>query len=390
MKRLFISTGEVSGDLQGALLVAALRRQAEQRGLDLEILALGGDRMAAAGATLVGNTLGIGAIGIFEALPYVLPTLQVQKRAKAYLQQNPPDGVVMVDYIGPNLAIGKFVRKYLPQLPTVYYIAPQEWVWAVGNANTLGVVNLSDRILAVFPQEAAHYTQWGGNVTYVGHPLLDQQAQFLSRETARQQLGIGAEALAIALLPASRKQELTYLLPVIAEAAQQLQAKLPEAWFWIPVSQEGFRPKLEAAIQTYGLRATVVDAPSQTVIAAADLAITKSGTVNLEIALMNVPQVVLYRVNPLTAWVARTLLNFKIPFMSPPNLVLMEAIVPELLQEQATPEAIVQEALPLLESDRREQMLAGYGRMRQAMGEPGVCDRAATIILDMILSKSPG
>ncbi|MBD1911305.1 MULTISPECIES: lipid-A-disaccharide synthase [unclassified Leptolyngbya] len=387
MVKLFISTGEVSGDLQGALLVSALRRQAEKRGVELEILALGGDRMAAAGATLVGNTLAIGAIGIFEALPYVLPTLQVQGRAKNYLKQNPPDAVVMVDYLSPNLSIGKFTRKHLPEVPTVYYIAPQEWVWAVGNANTLGVVNLSDRILAVFPQEATHYQKWGGNVTHVGHPLIDQMAQFPSREQARKALGIAPDELAIALLPASRRQELTYLLPVIAEAAQRLQAQVPQARFWIPVSQEGFRPKLESAVQQYGLRAAVVEHPSQTVIAAADLAITKSGTVNLEIALMNVPQVVLYRVNPLTAWVARKLLNFKIPFMSPPNLVLMEGIVPELLQELATPDAIVQEALPLLAGARRQKMLADYERVRQAMGEPGVCDRTANIILDMALAK---
>jgi len=384
MARLFISTGEVSGDLQGAWLVAALKRQAAARGMDLEILALGGDRMAAAGATLVGNTLGIGAIGLFEALPFVVPTLRVQGQAKAYLRQNPPDAVVMVDYLGPNLVIGKFVRKHLPQVPTVYYIAPQEWVWSVGEANSLGVVNLSDRLLAVFPQEATHYQKWGGNVTYVGHPLLDQMAQFPHRDQARQALGIAADEVAIALLPASRRQELTYLLPVIAAAAQHLQRKVPQARFWIPVSQDAFRPQLEAAIQKYGLRATVVNYPSQTVIAAADLAITKSGTVNLEIALMQVPQVVLYRVHPLTAWVARNLLKFKIPFMSPPNLVLMEGVVPELLQEQATPDAVVQEALALLEGDRRRQMLADYERVRQAMGEPGVCDRAAQIILDMM------
>lgn len=370
--------------MQGALLVKALRQQAEQRGMDLEILALGGDRMAEAGATLLGNTLAVGSIGIFEALPYILPTLQIQKRAKTYLKQHPPDGVVMVDYMGPNLSIGRFVRRYLPQVPTVFYIAPQEWVWAVGDANTLGVVSISDIMLAVFPQEAAHYQKWGGNVTYVGHPLIDQMVTFPSREQARTTLGIGPDEMAIALLPASRRQELTYLLPIIAAAARSLQDQVPQARFWIPVSQEGFRPALEAAIQRYGLRATVVDYPSQMVIAAADLALTKSGTVNLEIALMNVPQVVIYRVNPLTAWVARQWLKFSIPFMSPPNLVLMEPVVPELLQEAATPEAIVHHALPLLGGDRRQKMLADYQRVRQAMGEGGVCDRAAQAILDLI------
>jgi len=386
--RIFISTGEVSGDMQGARLIEALYRQAAQLGLELEILALGGDRMAATGATLLGNTAAIGSIGIIEAIPFVIPTLRLQKQAQQYLQQYPPDLIVLIDYFSPNSRIGRYARQYLPGVPVAYYIAPQEWVWSFRGGDTQQVVNITDRLLAIFPEEARYYQKQGANVSYVGHPLVDQLSTAPSRDAARQQLGIPSDQIAIALLPASRRQEIKQLLPIICAAARQIQDKLPQAHFWIPLSLECFRTPIEAAIQQYGLQATIVPGQSQQAIAAADLAITKSGTANLEIALMGIPQVVLYRVNPITAWVARNVLRFSIPFMSPPNLVLMQPIVPEFLQEQATPDNITQTALDLLlNPQRRQQMLDDYAKMRQAMGEPGVCDRAALEILGMLQNQ---
>ena len=383
--RIFISTGEVSGDMQGARLIEALYRQAAQLGLELEILALGGDRMAATGATLLGNTAAIGSIGIIEAIPFIVPTLRLQKQAQQHLQQYPPDLIVLIDYFSPNSRLGRYARQYLPGVPVAYYIAPQEWVWSFRGGDTQQVVNITDRLLAIFPEEARYYQKQGANVSYVGHPLVDQLSTALSRDAARQQLGIPPDQVAIALLPASRRQEIKQLLPIICAAARQIQAKLPQAHFWIPLSLECFRTPIEAAIQQYGLQATIVPGQSQQAIAAADLAITKSGTANLEIALMGIPQVVLYRVNPITAWVARHVLRFSIPFMSPPNLALMQPIVPEFLQEQATPDNLTQTALDLLlNPQRRQQMLDDYARMRQAMGEPGVCDRAALEILGML------
>ncbi len=404
LKRIFISTGEVSGDLQGALLIDALKRHAEATGIELEIVALGGERMAKAGATLLGNTTGIGSIGIFESLPFVLPTLQIQRRAKEYIRQHPPDVVVLIDYVSPNLSIGSFIRRHLPQVPIVYYIAPQEWVYSVSPRNTAAIVNISDRMLAIFQGEASYFEKKGASVTCVGHPLVDRMQSSPSREEARKVLGIEPEQRVIALLPASRHQELKYMMPIVFEAARQLQSQLlgngevksqnessnapcpmPHApLFWIPLSQDGFRPTIEAAIEHYGLSATIVSSQTIEVLAAADLAITKSGTVTLELALLNVPQVVFYRVSPFTAWIARTLLKFSIPFMSPPNLVVMRSIVPELMQEQATPENIVKEALELLlNSERRQQTLNDYQEMRELLGEVGVCDRAAKEILQL-------
>ncbi len=399
MKTIFISTGEVSGDLQGALLVDALKRQAQAVGLELEIVALGGSKMAKAGATLLGETTSIGSMGLLESLPFVLPTLQIQRRAKQYLRQHPPDLVVLIDYMGPNLSIGSFVRRQLPQVPVVYYIAPQSWVWSISSRSTAAIVDITDQLLAIFPEEARYFEKKGASVSWVGHPLVDKMQSSPSREEARRALGIKPEQTAIALVPASRRQELKYMMPVIFEAAQQLQSKLQASgdWennslimnqqtplFWIPLSLETYRPAIEAAIQRYGLNATLVAGQTTEVLAAADLAITKSGTVNLELALLDVPQVVLYRVSPLTYWIARTFFKFSIPFMSPPNLVVMRSIVPELLQEQATPENIVQKSLELLlNPERRKQTLADYQEMRRLLGEVGVCDRAAKEILQL-------
>ena len=388
MARIFISTGEVSGDLQGALLVEALQRQATAVGLELEIMALGGDRMARAGATLLGNTIGIGSVGPWEALPFVLPTLKIQRQAKQYLQQHPPDLVVLIDYAGANLPLGNYIHRQMPQLPIVYYISPQMWVWWSNQRDIARLVDMTTQILAIFPEEARYFQAQGARVSWVGHPLVDRVQNAPSREQARAKLGIAAEELSVALIPASRRQELKYLLPAIFAAAQAIQAKLPGVNFLIPLSLEIYRQPIEQAIQDYGLRATVLSGQTLEAIAAADLAITKSGTVNLEIALLNVPQVVLYRVSRVTEWLAKNILKFSVTFISPPNLVANKQIVPELLQEQATPENITQAALELLlNSQRRQQTLADYQQLRSCLGEVGVSDRAAQEILQMINDK---
>ncbi|QFS48863.1 lipid-A-disaccharide synthase [Nostoc sphaeroides] len=383
--RIFISTGEVSGDLQGSLLITALKRQAVAIGLELEIVALGGEKMVEAGAILLGNTSSIGSMGILEGLPYILPTLQVQRQAIAFLKQNPPDLVVLIDYMTPNLEIGTYMKQQLPNVPVVYYIAPQEWAWSISLRRTNRIVGFTDKLLAIFPQEARYFKEKGAKVTWVGHPLVDRMQDAPSRQAARATLGIAPEQIAIALLPASRRQELKYLLPIIFQAAQTIQAKLPEVHFWIPLSLEVYRQPIEQAIERYGLRATIISGQQIEVFAAADLAISKSGTVNLELALLNVPQVVVYRLSSLTAWIARKILKGSITFASPPNLVVMKPIVPEFLQEQATPENIIQTAMELLlNPSRREQTLADYQEMRQSLGEVGVCDRVAQEILQMV------
>ena len=390
MRRLLISTGEVSGDLQGGLLVAALRDEAERRQLPLEIAALGGSRMRQAGAELLADTTPMGSIGLWEALPLVLPTLRVQRRVSRWLKRNPLDGLVLIDYMGANVRLGLKVKQRLPQVPIFYYIAPQEWAFRVGEGGSTRLIGFTDRILAIFPEEARFYGARGAQVTWVGHPLLDTLTDLPSRDAARAQLGLQEGERLLLLLPASRKQELRYLLPPLAAAAAELQRRCPGLRVMVPAGQAAFEPVLAELLEAAGVRADVVPAAQAdqlrpTLCAAADLALNKSGTVNLELALRGVPQVVAYRVSRPTAWVAQHLLRFQVDHISPVNLVLQERLVPELLQDELTAEAVVREALPLLDDPQaRRRVEAGYQRLRQALGEPGVTRRAAAAILDAL------
>lgn len=394
MVRLLISTGEVSGDLQGGLLVEALHAEAAERGIPLEVVALGGERMHAAGATLLANTTPMGAIGLWEALPLVLPTLRVQRRVSRWLRRTPPDAVVLIDYMGANINLGLKVKRRLPGTPILYYIAPQEWAFRIGEGESTRLIGFTNRILAIFPEEARFYAARGAEVTWVGHPLLDTLTELPDRQQARAQLGLGDQERLLLLLPASRRQELRYLLPPLAKAAAQLQRQLPGLRVVVPAGQAAFEPLLAELLQAEGVEAQVVPAAEADrlrpqLYAAADLALTKSGTVNLELALRGVPQVVGYRVSRPTAWVAEHLLHFDLDYISPVNLVLGERLLPELVQRQLTAEAVVAEALPLLQSEPvRQRMAEGYRRLRQALGDPGVTRRAAAAILDAVPAPS--
>ena len=391
MVRLLISTGEVSGDLQGSLLIDALRREASRRGISLELLALGGVRMQKAGAELLEDTAPMGAIGLWEAIPLILPTLRLQARVDRMLRSRPLDGVVLIDYVGANVRLGRKLRKQHATLPITYYIAPQEWAWRFGDGSTTELLGFTDRILAIFPAEAEFYSSRGADVTWVGHPLLDSVRDLPGRKEARSRLGLAPDAPVLLLLPASRPQELKYLMPHLAEAAAQLQGRFPGLQVLVPAGLKRFEQPLEESLERAGVQqarviaAEEADGLKKSLFAAADLALGKSGTVNLELALQGVPQVVGYRVSRVTAFVAKHLLRFQVDHISPVNLLLKERLVPELLQDQLTAEALVAEALPLLEqASVRQRMLDGYDRLRATLGQPGVTDRAAAAILDQV------
>ncbi|NJM65915.1 MAG: lipid-A-disaccharide synthase [Acaryochloris sp. RU_4_1] len=386
--RIFISTGEVSGDLQGSLLISALGAEASARGYSLEILALGGPQMAATGATLLADTSRIGAIGLIHALPYVWPTLKLHHQVLRALEATPPDLSVLIDYIGSNLRLGQRLKRQFPT-PVVYYIAPPEWVWSQGLGVTRRVIDLSDKMLAIFQQEATYFAKHGADIDWVGHPLLDCLQAYPNRQQARQQLGIHPDQPMMALMPASRQQELTEIWPVMLAAAQGLHQQIPQLQFWIPLALPAFRSILTPAIRDADLPITLTS-DRHRVLAAADGVIAKSGTVNLETALLGVPQVVVYRLDPVSAWLYQHIFKFKVEFISPVNIVANQAVVPELLQQKATPEQIAELAGKLLRNTpERQQMLAGYERVRSQLGEAGAVQRAAQAILDL-LDRSQG
>ncbi len=390
MVRLLISTGEVSGDLQGSLLIKALRDEALKRKLELELVALGGPRMHLAGAELIADTAPLGAIGLWEALPLVIPTLKVQSRVDNLLKKHPPDGVVLIDYMGANIRLGNKLRNQLPNVPIIYYIAPQEWAWRLGDGGTTDLIGFTDRILAIFEEEAHFYQTRGGKVTWVGHPMLDLLGPLPERAEAFKKLGLDDSKKVLLLMPASRKQELRYLMPTLAKAAATLQKRDPSLQVVVPAGLKSFEQPLRNALDRAGVIGKVLSANQASdlkpmLFAVADLALTKSGTVNMELALNGVPQVVGYRVSRVTAFIARYLLRFNVDHISPVNLLLKESLVPEFVQDQLTAEAISKEAIPLLESsESRSIMMQGYQRLRQSLGSPGVTNRAAKEIFDLV------
>ena len=388
--RLLISAGEVSGDLQGSLLIEALTSEAAKRGVDLEILALGGRRMESAGAELIADTSSIGAIGFWEALPFVIPTLRVQSLVDKVLVQRQPDVVILIDYMGPNIRLGNKIKNLGIQIPIVYYIAPQEWAWSLGDSGTTDLIGFSDKILAIFKEEAEFYSRKGGKVTWVGHPMIDTLNELPDRQQCLEYLGVDKENKILLLLPASRSQELRYLMPTLTKAAALLQVHDPSIYVVVPAGLEGFEESLRNSLETFGVIGKVIPAKKTDelkpfLFGCADLALGKSGTINMELALNSVPQIVGYRISRITAFILRNLLRFSVEHISPVNLLMSERLIPELVQDDFTPESIVELAIPLLEDPLvRSNMLDGYKRFRDQLGEPGATNRAAKEIIDLV------
>ena len=389
--KLLISTGEVSGDLQGSLLINALKTNAEKRKIELEILALGGERMQEAGAKLIANTSSIGAIGFLEALPYVLPTLNAQSKIDNYLSSSPPDAVVLIDYMGPNIRLGLKVKKKFPNIPIIYYIAPQEWAWRLGDSGTTDLISFTDKILAIFEEEAKFYSNKGGNVKFVGHPMLDFYRNIPTREESFRRIGLTSDQKLLLIIPASRKQELKYILPTLLKAAKLLQEKDPSITVLIPSGLNEFNELLNNSLKEYALSGRIilsneVDDLKPFLFSAAHLALAKSGTINMELALNSVPQIVGYKVSRVTAFFARYLLRFNVKYISPVNLLLNKMLIPEFIQEDFKADKIFNAALKILEDNStKEDIKLGYERLKDKLGKPGVTDRASKDILDLLI-----
>ena len=389
--KLLISTGEVSGDLQGSLLINALKTNAEKRKIELEILALGGERMQEAGAKLIANTSSIGAIGFLEALPYVLPTLNAQSKIDNYLSSSPPDAVVLIDYMGPNIRLGLKVKKKFPNIPIIYYIAPQEWAWRLGDSGTTDLISFTDKILAIFEEEAKFYSNKGGNVKFVGHPMLDFYRNIPTREESLRRIGLTSDQKLLLIIPASRKQELKYILPTLLKAAKLLQEKDPSITVLIPSGLNEFNELLNNSLKEFALSGRIilsneVDDLKPFLFSAAHLALAKSGTINMELALNSVPQIVGYKVSRVTAFFARYLLRFNVKYISPVNLLLNKMLIPEFIQEDFKADKIFNAALKILEDNStKEDIKIGYERLKDKLGKPGVTDRASKDILDLLI-----
>ncbi|MBO6974358.1 MAG: lipid-A-disaccharide synthase [Prochlorococcus marinus CUG1435] len=390
-KKIFISTGEVSGDLHGSLLSKALFDEAGKKSLDLEICGLGGDRMKKEGVKILQDTTSISAIGIWEALPLLLPTIRIQRRFYKLLKKYPPDCLILIDYMGPNINIGTKLKRSRNNIPIYYYIAPQEWAWRVGNNSTSNLINFSDKIFAIFKQEANFYKKRGGNVFWVGHPMIDLTKKLPSKKVSRTILNLRENENILLLMPASRHQELKYILPTFLKTAKKLQLRYPNLIVYIPSCRRVFDKKLRKGLEKYEIKGKVISQQDDSklmpyIYSLAKLALCKSGTVNMELALYGIPQIIGYRVSRVTAFIAKRILNFKVKFISPVNLLMRKFIIPEFVQKNFNEKKIFFKACRLLDlTSEKAKIKKGYTLLKKELGEEGVVDRAAKEIINSII-----
>jgi lipid-A-disaccharide synthase len=390
-RKIFISTGEVSGDLHGSLLANALFNEAENRSVDLDICGLGGERMRKEGVQILQDTTSISAIGIWEALPLIIPTIRIQRRFYKLLKKYPPDCLILIDYMGPNINIGAKLKRSRNNIPIYYYIAPQEWAWRVGNNSTTNLINFSDKIFAIFKQEAIFYRRRGGNVSWVGHPMLDLTKKLPSKKFSRTILKLKANQNILLLMPASRPQELKYILHTFLKTAKKLQLRYPSLLVYIPSCRSIFDEKFRQGLEKYEIKGKVISQQDNSkfmpyIYSLTKLALCKSGTVNMELALYGIPQIIGYRVSRVTAFIAKRILNFKVRFISPVNLLVKKIIIPEFVQKNFNEKKIFFKACRLLDlTSEKVKIKKGYTLLRKELGEEGVVDRAAKEIINSII-----
>lgn len=373
MRKIMISVGEASGDLHGASVANALKLQQP----DVRIFGMGGDQMRAAGVEIVYDIKDLGVIGLVEVIKNLPRLFRLRDSLGELMEKERPDALVIIDYPGFNVRLAKVAKA--KGIPVVSYITPSAWAWGKWRAKELA--GIARRIAAIFPFEAEVYREAGANVTFVGHPLLDIVKTSMSREAAFAYFKADVAKPVVLLMPGSRKQEIENLLPDMLAAADLLQAERPGCQFYLPVASTISREILQEMISRYSVEVRLADGGVYDLMSIADIAIAASGTATLETALMQVPTVIIYKVNALTYFLGRRLL--KIPHFGLPNIVAGRRIMPELLQSEVSPPAIVREVLPLLmEGQARSQALRELKEVRQRLGETGAVDRVARLILE--------
>jgi lipid-A-disaccharide synthase len=378
--RVMIIAGEASGDLHGARLVTAMKACRPE----LSFCGMGGRELAAAGVDILfeAKKIAVGIVEVFSHLPDILAARKILRKA---LVQDRPSLLILIDFPDFNLMLAKFAKKL--GIPVFYYISPQVWAWRSGRVKTIS--QRVDRIGVILPFEEEFYRSRGVVADYVGHPLLDSVSSSSSREEFCRSYGIDPNATCIGLLPGSRKKEISSLLPTLLQAGQRLQKKSAKKLvFLLPlastVSEEEIRDNgLDEFGQ--GLDLYLIKEKRYDMMAACAAAVVVSGTVTLELAILNTPMVVVYKVSPRTYFLGKLLVNKEIKHFSLVNLIAGKEVVPELLQEEVTMERIEEELSSILfHSERREEMLKGLFYVRNCLGKPGASDKAAQLALSLM------
>ena len=361
--------GEASGDEHAARLVTALKA----RWPHSRFLGIGGVKMKGQGVELLAELDRLAVMGVAEVLPRLPFLHRLRRRIVSLLDSGVVDLVIPVDYAGFNLPIARAARRR--ELPVLYYIAPKVWAWGARRIKKLAAY--TNHLALILPFEAEALIRAGANATFVGHPLLETPASEPDRSTFCRRWGLDARRPILALLPGSRPQELCRHLSLFLEAGRLVQDRGGDVQL-VLARASSISPSAFPAVDI-----PVID-DARSLLAHSASALVKSGTATLEAALEGTPCVTAYRTHPVTFALARRLL--RVDRIALPNLIAGRDVMPEVLQNQATPDRLADLLLTLLAPDStdRAEMITGFRGIRAELGEPGASARVAELAADLV------
>jgi len=374
--KIGLVAGEASGDLLGAGLIRELRRRVP--GAVFEGVA--GPQMRAEGCIAWAEAESLAVFGLVEPLRHVPRLLKLRRSLVKRWRADPPDAFVGIDAPDFNFGLERALRR--AGIRTAHYVSPTVWAWRPGRIRT--VAASADLVLCLFPFEEALYDKRGVDAVFVGNPRADAIDPHPDVEAARRRLGItGTEV--VAMLPGSRTSEVARLGPVFAAAARRMIDAGRATQFVTPAASRALREAIEAQLATADVadRFTVVDGNSIDAMSAADVVLLASGTAALESALLSRPTVATYRVAPLTAMIIRGLRLMRTPHFSMPNMLTEMPLVPELIQQDATPQALAGAVTALLDDPLRRAAISDRFAKLHAELALGADARAAEAVISL-------
>lgn len=363
MSRILVSAAEPSADRYIARLIPALRSAWPHLAID----AIGGPATAGTGVSMLTSMDHLQAFGLVEAVRGLPVHLRLLRDLRAALRRGAWDLVILCDYPGWHLRVGRAARE--AGVPVLYYVAPQLWAWGAWRAAALRRATTS--IAAILPFEETFFRAHGVTTRFVGHPLLDEPQ--VDRTLARRALGVAQDASVIAVLPGARPNDLARHWPLFHGAILRIGQRRPDV-----VCVVGGAPG-----RTYAGWSGPMAAGGRVALAAADVALLKSGTATIEAALADVPAVVSYRMHPATWLIARRAV--RLPWVSLANLVAERPVHPELLQSRATPEGLAGAVLDLLgDQPAQDEQRRAYATVRERLGTAGAANRVAAMARELV------